>query len=78
MSPCSIATMFAWNAVGEWFSFCVTPTTGQTLRQNLWPELKQPERQLQLGRVGSRFFGCHRGDVFWAVRLSTGLTGPGT
>ena len=37
-----IATTLAWNAVGEWFSFCVTCVTGQTSRQNLWPELKQP------------------------------------
>jgi len=42
MSPCSMATTLAWKAVGEWFSFCVTPITGHTLRQNLWPELKQP------------------------------------
>ena len=40
--PCSIATMLAWNAVGVWFSLRVTCMTGQTSRQNLCPEEKQP------------------------------------
>ena len=40
-SPFSIATTFAWNAVGVWTSLRVTCITGQTSRQNLWPELKQ-------------------------------------
>ena len=39
--PLSIATMLAWKAVGVWFSFRVTCMTGQTSRQNLWPEEKQ-------------------------------------
>src|SRR5918992_2451312 len=38
-----MATTFAWKAVGVWFSFRVTCMTGQTSRQNLWPELKQPK-----------------------------------
>ena len=29
--------MFAWKAVGVWFSLRVTCITGQTSRQNLWP-----------------------------------------
>jgi hypothetical protein len=37
----SIATTFAWKAVGVWRSSRVTCMTGQTSRQNLWPELKQ-------------------------------------
>jgi hypothetical protein len=41
-SPCSIATMLAWNAVGVWFSLRVTCITGQTSRQNLCPDEKQP------------------------------------
>ena len=40
--PFSIATMLAWNAVGVWFSLRVTCITGQTSRQNLWPEEKHP------------------------------------
>ncbi len=40
--PCSIATMFAWNAVGVWFSLRVTCITGHTSRQNLCPEEKHP------------------------------------
>src|SRR5687768_17471272 len=39
--PCSMATMFAWKAVGLWFSLRVTCITGHTSRQNLWPEEKQ-------------------------------------
>ena len=39
--PLSIAMMLAWKAVGVWFSFRVTWVTGQTSRQNLWPEEKQ-------------------------------------
>ena len=34
--------MFAWKAVGVWFSLRVTCMTGQTSRQNLCPEEKQP------------------------------------
>ena len=40
--PFSIATMLAWNEVGVWFSLRVTCITGQTSRQNLCPEEKQP------------------------------------
>src|SRR5680860_38233 len=40
-SPCSMATMLAWKAVGLWFSFLVTCSTGHTSRQNLWPDEKQ-------------------------------------
>ena len=38
-SPFSIATTFAWNAVGVHDSLRSTCITGQTSRQNLWPEL---------------------------------------
>ena len=40
-SPRSIATTLAWNAVGVHDSLRVTCMTGQTSRQNLWPEEKQ-------------------------------------
>ena len=40
-SPRSIATTLAWNAVGVHDSLRVTCITGQTSRQNLWPEEKQ-------------------------------------
>jgi hypothetical protein len=36
-----MATTFAWKAVGVCRSSRVTCITGQTSRQNLWPELKQ-------------------------------------
>src|SRR5215213_900215 len=35
-------TMFAWKAVGLWFSLRVTCMTGQTSRQNLCPDVKHP------------------------------------
>ena len=39
--PRSIATTLAWNAVGLQDSLRLTCTTGQTSRQNLWPDEKQ-------------------------------------
>src|SRR5918997_2531705 len=40
-SPRSIAITFAWKAVGVHDSLRSTCVTGQTSRQNLWPEEKQ-------------------------------------
>jgi hypothetical protein len=40
-SPRSIAMTLAWKAVGVQDSLRSTWVTGQTSRQNLWPEEKQ-------------------------------------
>ena len=52
-SPLSIATTLAWKAVGVHDSLRVTCVTGQTSRQNLWPDEKQLYDALRHSSVNS-------------------------
>src|SRR5687767_8386097 len=60
-SPRSIATTLAWKAVGVHDSLRSTCVTGQTSRQNLWPEEKQLYEALRHSSTNAAVLGSGSG-----------------
>src|SRR5918997_3363119 len=69
-SPRSMATTFAWKAVGVHDSLRSTWVTGQTSRQNLWPEEKQLYEVLRHCSTKAAVFGSWTGGGTGPARVS--------